>query len=267
MRTAYDSISAASVPWAPVVMGYDDGHWPDAAALGAKYPGATVVRITVDPADNLGDMLDVERGDATPADAPGWVTRRRAAGHGGPLVYFAESNRAAVLAAFRDAGVPLPGRFVAAMPGVGAALQQPGDVGHQYGQGGGGAYDISVVVDYLAGIDPPAVVPGPAPPTATSSPRGPMMLHAVSFTTDSQGNGAVILDGGAGSVPGITSAPGPVVPWSTFQAATMQGSDPAADGGYWPGTVKVQNRGGNVLVSVVGFLPRSVAIVFVLATE
>lgn len=262
MRTAYDSIIAANVPWAPVVMGYDDGAWPDAAALHERWPGSTIVRITTNPADNEGDMLDVERGDATPADLPPWTERRLVAGHRGPLGYFAESNRAAVVAALEAYHPALrwPGFFVAAVPGIGPALQQPTDVGHQYARGGGGAYDISVVVDYLPGIDPP-----PPAVTLTSSPRGALMLHSIGFTTDSQGCGAVVCDGGKDTVPGVTSV-GALIPWSAFEAVSMNGPDPAADGGYWPGNVKVQNRGGNVLVSVQGFLPRSVAVVFVLAT-
>lgn len=161
MRTAFDATDVLTLPaGADLYMGYDDGNWPNAAAIAAKFPGKTVVRITVFPADNEGDMLDVENGDATPAEAPAWVAQRRAAGHGGPLVYCAESNRVNVVGAFAVAKVALPGLFIAAYPGVGAALQEATDVGHQYSdQGGGGAYDISVVVDYLPGID--SWSPGP----------------------------------------------------------------------------------------------------------
>lgn len=162
MRTAADSISLANlIPVAgqfDVLMGYDDGQWPDAASIAEQFPGKTVVRITVAPDDNEGDMLDVESGDATPTDAPGWVTRRRLAGHIGPLVYFPDSWRADVVQAFADQGVALPGLFAAAMPGSGAVLQQPGDAGHQYADNG--SIDFSVLVDYLPGIDP---APSPTP--------------------------------------------------------------------------------------------------------
>jgi hypothetical protein len=115
-------------------------------------------------------------------------------------------------------------------------------------------------VDYLPGIDPV-----PSGPTVISSPRGSNMLHTISFVTDANGCGAVVCDGGTNSVPGVTSVAADI-PWSAFEAVSMQGSDPAADGGYWPGNAKVQQRGGKVLVTVAGFLPRSVAVVFVLAT-
>ncbi len=189
MRTAADSIYLADL--APVadrfdiLMGYDDGRWPDAAAIAAAYPGKTVIRITTDPNDNEGDMLDVENGDASPADAPGWTVRRRAAGHGGPLNYFSEANRQAILDAYQVDGVPLPGFFVAAMPGDGPVLQQPTDVGHQYEDTG--PYDVSVVVDYLPGIDP---APVPSAPTTTGPPIGGTDMPAVPFegTLDSSGH-------------------------------------------------------------------------------
>lgn len=147
-------------------MGYIDGYWPDAVALGAAHPGATLIRITTNPAHNDGDMLDVETGDATPAQAPGWVVRRRAAGHQGPLVYFAESFRSQVIGEFIKQGVRLPGLFSAAYPGIGPVIP-PGDVGHQWIDRG--AYDESVVVDFLPGIDPVPTPPSPSPSSTQES--------------------------------------------------------------------------------------------------
>lgn len=159
MRIAVDDITGAGVlagvqanPSASVVMGYDDGNWPDADTLAQMFPGKTVVRITTNPHDDEGDMLDVETGDANPVDLPPWLTRRRADGHGGPLGYHSEGLRAQVDAAIMAARVPNCGRFVAAYPGNGPVLQQPGDVGHQYADVNN-EYDLSVVIDYLPGID------------------------------------------------------------------------------------------------------------------
>jgi len=168
VRKAGDSIIPLNVPQGfPVVMGYIDGYWPDADAMGATHPGATLIRITTNPAHNAGDMLDVEIGDATPEQAPGWVSKRRASGHKGPIVYFAESARSKVLAEFKKQGVALPYLFSAAYPGIGPKIP-PGDVGHQWIDRG--PYDESVVVDYLFGIDPPQ----PVPPTP----------HSVSIETE-----------------------------------------------------------------------------------
>jgi hypothetical protein len=151
-RVCYDAINVLDLPpGADLYAGYDDGKWPDAAAIAAKFPGKVVLRITVFSTDNEGDVLDVEYGDATPAQAPDWVERRRAAGHGGPIVYCSESSWADVQKSFSDMGVAQPGYWIAAYPGVGAALY-PGSVGHQYVDHG--EYDESVFVDYLPGIDP-----------------------------------------------------------------------------------------------------------------
>jgi hypothetical protein len=159
VRIAIDSITGLGVlkgvqdhPECEIVMGYDDGNWPDADQLAQMFGTRTVIRITTNPNDNEGDMLDIEKGDAGPDDAPGWTTRRRVAGHIGPLSYFPDSWRAQVTTAFVDQKVPQGGLFAAAYPGRGAELQEPGDVGHQYDSNND--YDISVVVDYLPGIDP-----------------------------------------------------------------------------------------------------------------
>jgi hypothetical protein len=161
MRSCFDSVSVNSLPGgADLYAGYDDGSYNDAAAIAAKEGGKTVLRITVNPNDNEGDVLDVENGDAIPAHAPGWVVRRRAAGHGGPLVYCSYSAWAAVKQAFSDMGVAEPGYWIAAYPGNGAALY-PGSVGHQFVDHGG--YDESVFVDYLPGIDPAPAKPKEVP--------------------------------------------------------------------------------------------------------
>ncbi|MDE2096413.1 MAG: hypothetical protein KGL39_04145 [Patescibacteria group bacterium] len=120
-------------------------------------------------------------------------------------------------------------------------------IGVQFGQGGNGAWDLSWFVDGLALWDT-LVIPLPQ-----TDPRGDnMVLHTISFETDANGNGFETTN----------------IPWDTFLSVSIQGSDPApdVDNAYWPGTAKVQNRGGNVLVSVVGFLPRQVATVFIAAT-
>jgi hypothetical protein len=66
--------------------------------------------------------------------------------------------------------IPKCGYFIAAYPGVGAALQQPGDVGHQYDDANN-AYDLSVVVGYLPGIDKG---PEPWPPYTPSGALKPV---------------------------------------------------------------------------------------------
>jgi hypothetical protein len=120
-----------------------------------------VIRTTTNPLDNEGDELDVERGDASPTDAPNWVARRRAAGHGGPLVYCSLSSWATVQEAFRRARISEPEYRIASYDGK--AVVPAGAIGKQYDMvtTGGHNYDVSIVVDYLPGIDPFPLPPLP----------------------------------------------------------------------------------------------------------
>lgn len=156
-RKMADSTNVNDLPQGfDLYAGYDDGAWPDAMAIATRFKGKPVIRVTVKSSDNEGDCLDVEKGDATPGDAPGWVVRRRQAGHGGPLVYFSEAILNDVIAAFTAAKVPLPGFWVAAYPGEGNIIP-PYAIGHQWIDRGG--YDESVMADYLPGIDPLPLTP------------------------------------------------------------------------------------------------------------
>ena len=157
-----DSVTPANLPEGfDLYAGYVDGLYANIPAIRARFPGRTVVQIVVFASHDAGDCLDVEQGDATPAQAPGWVQRRRAAGHAGPLVYCSESVWPQVRQAFQSAGVPEPGYWVAGYPGSVGPNLYPGSVGHQWRDVG--PYDESVMVDYLPGIDP-APVPDPVPP-------------------------------------------------------------------------------------------------------
>ena len=173
-RRCADSVTPANLPAGfDLYGGYDDGLYNNINAIKAMYPTKTVIHFTVFASDNFGDCLDVENGDATPAQAPGWIKMRRAAGHGGPLVYCSEAAWSQVRQAFQSAGVPEPGYWIAGYPGsVGDALY-PGSIAHQWVDYG--PYDESIVVDYLPGIDPPPSggdVPLPTDVVATWSVPG-----------------------------------------------------------------------------------------------
>ena len=147
----YDSVRASMIPFGAVmVAGYVDG--PDSqwsAADWARFPDAVKVRIATNPTTAAGQVLDCENGDATPADAPGWVLRARARGVD-PTVYCSEANWPQAFAAFAATGVAQPHYWIAAYPGIGQNLY-PGTVAHQYVDTG--PYDLSVVADYWPGVD------------------------------------------------------------------------------------------------------------------
>ncbi len=83
----YDSVSASLIPTtAEVVAGYADGLYAWSAADWARFPNAVKLSIAVHPA-NQADVLDIENGDATPSDAPGWCDRFHRPGRRRPTLY------------------------------------------------------------------------------------------------------------------------------------------------------------------------------------
>lgn len=158
MRTMYDGVTPSRLPsGAPLYAGYVDGHYANIPAIRARFPHARIVGIAVSPHTNAGTVLDVEPGDASPAQAPAWVKMRRAAGVD-PTVYCAATTWPAVRAAFKAAGVAEPHYWIAAWDGH--ATLPAGAVAKQYVSTSG--YDKSVVADHWPGVDP---APAPAPAT------------------------------------------------------------------------------------------------------
>jgi hypothetical protein len=149
-RTMYDAVTASNVPAsATLVAGYGDGYYNNVAEFRTRFPHATVVEIAVSSRHNLGVVLDVETGDATPAEAPPWVLMRRAAGVD-PTIYCNSSTWPSVRAAFKAAGVPEPHWWIAQYDGDPSIF--PGAVAKQYSDPG--PYDLSSVADYWPGVDP-----------------------------------------------------------------------------------------------------------------
>lgn len=159
----YDAVTAAHIPAvATMVGGYIDGRYKWSPQDWARFPHSTHVRIAVFASTDDGHVLDVEYQDATPQQAPGWVTRRRAAG-ADPSIYCDAADWPAVRAAFARAKVREPHYWIAAHPGAGPVVP-PGAVAHQYADTG--LFDLSVVNDYWPGVDP---VP-PRPPISKEPP-------------------------------------------------------------------------------------------------
>ena len=183
MRTFYDAITPANIPKdAQGVCGYVDGRYAWKAADWSRFPYAVKVRIAVFSSTNDGHVLDVEDGCSTPANAPGWVVRRRAGGID-PSVYCSLSAWPTVRAAFRDAGIAEPHWWIAAYPGNGPNLYD-GSIAHQYANPG--PVDISVVADYWPGVDPApagdghtATQPPSRDTTRTSLPMGGLTVHTI----------------------------------------------------------------------------------------
>ena len=152
MLLMYDSITIADMPGdADVYLGYVNGSWPTFGQLAAKFPGKRYLDLAVS-ADHDATGLDVEVGDATPEQVPGWVARQHARGVALPVVYAARDTMTQVLQLVDRATI----RVLTAHVGKGPHLCGPacgwGFIadGTQWafpGQGSPGHYDISMLVD------------------------------------------------------------------------------------------------------------------------
>src|ERR1035437_7197016 len=155
-----DAVTPATFGWADLVAGYINGNYQSFNAIVALNPGKVAVPISITAGANAGVVLDVETGDATPGQAPGWVQMRRAAGTD-PSVYCSESVWGQVAGAFRNAGMSEPHYLIAGYPGsVGYGNLYAGAVAHQ--DSSPGAYDHSTVADHWPGVDSGSV-PSPFP--------------------------------------------------------------------------------------------------------
>jgi hypothetical protein len=135
------------------------------AVVGRFYPHAHCFSIAAQ-SFLLAACLDIESGDATPAQAPGWFHFAKAAGHWRPCFYANASTMPQVEQQLQAAGIPRAAYrlWVAAYPGTGPNVP-PGFDAHQYIDHGprGENYDISVCLPDFFG-PPPAPKPPPASP-------------------------------------------------------------------------------------------------------
>jgi len=102
--TMYDTTEVFThlpTPHPQAVAGYVGGSWPTYNGLVRHYPHAKHLSIAVNASENA-HCLDVEQGDATPGQAPGWVRRQHARGIKRPIIYCGASNRGQVESALRN---------------------------------------------------------------------------------------------------------------------------------------------------------------------
>lgn len=169
-RTMIDGIAGDAVQMAQrasgyqLVAGYDDGLYAWDAAEWALFPGLVHVHIAVFSTTNSGTVLDVEPGNATPAESVDWVLMRREAGVD-PTVYMNTSTWPTVREAFAARKVAEPHYWIAQYDGV--AQLPAGAIAKQYADNIrlGEPWDISVVADYWPGVD------SAGPPSNTGSVR------------------------------------------------------------------------------------------------
>lgn len=120
------------------------------------FPNATKVEIVKKASSNFGHVLDVEPGDATPSQAPGWVNMRRRSGLLTPTIYCNLSTWPTVQKAFNDQGVAHPLYWIAQYNDVKnlPVLNGITAIAKQYHGNDPGNFDLSYVADYWPGVDP-----------------------------------------------------------------------------------------------------------------
>lgn len=199
----YDSIDPAHIPTgAPVAMGYVDGRWPDFAAEAARLTlgGTFVVSISCFATDDA-DMLDVEAGNATPDQAPGWVLHQRA--HGAdPVVYCSASAWPAVRAAFWALNLREPAYGIADYdgdPSIDPSWLAAGCVGKQYRSDTAADLDYWTITEAWPGLA--AHLEDAMQPAADC--LDPTSGGLWALTPD----GAVFTDGGAPYLGGLNNHP------------------------------------------------------------
>lgn len=107
--TMYDTTTVGAVPnWIPsrpfAVAGYVGGKWPTFNELVRRFPKAKHLSIAVNASENA-DCLDVEAGDATPADVGPWVLRQKKLGKRRIILYFSVSSKGAIEEALKTYGI------------------------------------------------------------------------------------------------------------------------------------------------------------------
>jgi hypothetical protein len=105
--TMYDCTNVTSLPaGADAYAGYVDGLFANLTAIKRRFAGsgAHFLSIAVFASDDA-DCLDIEAGDATNAQAPGWVNRRLTGGAFRPCLYTSVSNVDALMTTLNETGI------------------------------------------------------------------------------------------------------------------------------------------------------------------
>jgi hypothetical protein len=85
------AVIAKAFPDTTMVAGYINGYYAWTRAEWDLFPHANHVTISITASANAGDVLDVENGDATPAQTEAWIAMRKSAGYDRPTIYCSRS--------------------------------------------------------------------------------------------------------------------------------------------------------------------------------
>lgn len=176
----YDDVTVSLIPSnATAVAGYANGIYANLTAMRSRFPKAHILDIAVRSSVNA-TCLDVETGDATNAQAVGWVKAQHNRGLAKPIVYTSAGNAQALINTLANGGVPRDSYLLwsAHYSGV-SHICSKGGCGYPNADGTqftdramGKSLDESLVSDTFFGVNKPTPPPKPtaekqvAPPTA-----------------------------------------------------------------------------------------------------
>ena len=171
----YDSVTVSAIPHdGAATAGYVNGRYTNSNYMNAVYPGPHVT-ITITANDDA-MCLDVEPGDATPDQAPGWCDRQHARGLALPIIYTSASqistiravmgNRKYLLWSAHYSFTDASGRVSHGIPHVcGNCGYPPADATQFIDHGPNNEnVDITMMSDAFFASIGGAVTPTPAPP-------------------------------------------------------------------------------------------------------
>lgn len=158
-----------------LVAGYANGTYAWSSADWHRFPHQAHVTIDVRGTDPSADVLDVETGDATPADAVTWIKNKKLLKPAYPgVLYVNRSNITAVFNAMHAAGYQVVKDFrlwIATLDGSRSVPDMTGVTAIQY-EGSNMTHtnvDLSLVFDG-AWKAAPVVTPPPPPPSIVPTP-------------------------------------------------------------------------------------------------
>lgn len=165
--TAYlngqDSITAsAMLPGLQVYCGYVAGTYNNYAAVTADHPGALYIGIAPWVAPT--DCLDIEPGDAAPADAPSFYHQATHPNTNKPVMYTSAGDAQTVINALAVAGIARSAYYLwSAHYGLGPHVCGPSSCGFPQADGtqwtDGANYDSDLFASYMFGAIPAPVNP------------------------------------------------------------------------------------------------------------
>jgi hypothetical protein len=165
----YDSVDLAQFPDNPeAVAGYVGGHWPTYPSLVTEFPHAHHLSIAVN-AHQTARCLDIEPGDASPAQAPEWFRTLADHSQGLPVLYGSASVVQQIVDTMAAAGIHRGQYFIWSAHYTHAEhICGPGGCGYPTADATqwtdtalGRNLDQSLCSDAFFGAGPPA----PTPPT------------------------------------------------------------------------------------------------------